>query len=78
MGPTVATTKVVEDIDGEPHGGCYRWVQKRPPLKVKEMSMAGSLRVLPVGPAASTTEVVKDVDNGPLGGATGRSGSGHQ
>jgi hypothetical protein len=59
VGPTVATTEVVEDINGEPHGGCYRRVQKRPPLKVKETSMAGSLGVLPVGPAAATTKVVK-------------------
>jgi hypothetical protein len=32
MGPVVATNEVVEDVDGEPPEGCYRWIRQRPQL----------------------------------------------
>jgi hypothetical protein len=37
-----ATTEVEVDIDGEPHGGCCRWVRQRPPPKLKNTSVVAS------------------------------------
>jgi hypothetical protein len=70
-----ATTTEVEDVDGEPPGGCCREFRQRPPPKLKT-SMVGSLGVLAAGLVVATTEV-EDVDGSPPGGAVGSSGSGH-
>jgi hypothetical protein len=61
-GLAAATTKV-EDVDGEPPGGCWRQVRQRPPPKLKTL-MEGPYRVLAVGPTAATTEA-ENVDGGP-------------
>jgi hypothetical protein len=44
-GLTASITKVEDDVDGGPPGGCYRWVQQRPPLSLKTTSMACPLGV---------------------------------
>jgi hypothetical protein len=75
VGPTAATTEVVEDVNGGPPWGCCWRVWQQPPQKLLKTSMAPPGGV-PVCPAAATIEVVEDVDGGP-GGATSGSDSGH-
>jgi hypothetical protein len=43
VGPTASTTEVEEDVDGGSPGGRCRWVQQRPPLRLRTTSMAGPL-----------------------------------
>jgi hypothetical protein len=42
-GLAASTTKVEDDIDGGPHGGCCWRVQQRPPPRLKTTSMAGPM-----------------------------------
>jgi hypothetical protein len=44
-GLAASITEVEDDVDGGPLGGCYRWVQQRPPLSLKTTSMACPLGV---------------------------------
>jgi hypothetical protein len=57
-----------------PLGGRCR---QRPPLRMKNTSMAGPLGVLPVGLAAATTKDEEDVHGGSPGGAADGSDSVH-
>jgi hypothetical protein len=51
-----------------PMGGCGWRVRRRPPLWLKETSMADPLGVLLASPAVGTTVVKGDIDGSPLGG----------
>jgi hypothetical protein len=65
MGLAASTTNVEEHVDGGLHGGHCLQVRQRPPLRLKKMSTASPLGVLPAGPTASTTDDQEDIDGGP-------------
>jgi hypothetical protein len=62
VGPTAPTIIVEGDIDGSPPGKCCQWLRQRPPLLLKETSMAAPWEVLPAGLAVPTIVVREDVD----------------
>jgi hypothetical protein len=78
VGPTVATTEVVEDINGEPHGGVLPTGPEATTTEGKGDVDGGLPRGAASGSSSGHHQSCKNVDGAPLGGATGRSGSGHQ
>jgi hypothetical protein len=68
VGQAASTTKIEEDIDGEPPQGHCRRVRQHPPPMLKTTSTADPLVALSAGPTVSSTEVEEDIHGSLPGG----------